>query len=157
MAEYLKSTDVHLKYGVETTVGTRPTAGYIELEGIKSVPSMSPAPDSLDTTTLNEKEYKTSIPGLKDLGGALEFVFNMSQDLMDAWDTLMTSYEAAKATGKKTWFEVDVPGLEKALFFPGIPTAMGLPELTVNTVIESSNSITPIGEPVWETKSTTGA
>lgn len=156
MATYLGSMGVHLYYAVEETAGTRPTAktAYTELVGIKSIPSMNPAPDSLDTTTLNEEEYKTSIPGLKDLGGALSFTFNMSQALKDAWDTLMTAYATADASQKATWFYIEIPGLTEGLYFKGQPSAMGLPELGVNSVIETENSITPLDEPVWAAKPT---
>ncbi len=155
MAEpiYLSTIGVHLKYAVETTAGTRPTTGYTDLVGVKSIPSFSPAPDDLETTTLNETEYKTYIPGLKDLGGTLQFTFNLSQEIKNIWDALMTAATTAKEAGKRTWFEIVVPGLTDSLFFPGEPSAMGLPEMGVNSVAEIENSITPVGAPVWAEKS----
>lgn len=153
-AIYLSTIGVHLKYAVESTEGTRPTTGYIDLQGVKSIPEMNPTPDTLETTTLNETDYKTYIPGLRDLGGALEFTFNLSQAIKDAWDTLMTSYSTAAASGKKVWFLVDVPGLKEGLYFPGIPSSMGLPPLGVNSVAEVTNTITPTGAPIWEEKPT---
>lgn len=155
MAIYLSTIGVHLKYAVEATAGTRPTTGYIDLVGVKSIPALTSAPDNLETTTLNETEYKTYIPGLKDLGGSLGFTFNLSQDLKDAWDALMTAYQTAAATNKETWFEVVVPGLTESLFFKGVPSAMGLPEMGVNSVAEVENSITPTAAPIWAAKSTT--
>lgn len=156
MANYLSTIGVHLYYAVEATAGTRPSAkaDYTELVGIKSIPSMNPAPDNLDTTTLNEEEYKTSIPGLKDLGGSLEFGFNMSQELKTAWDALVTADATARASGKATWFVIDVPGLEEGLYFKGQPSAMGLPEMGVNSVLEVNNTITPTAEPEWAAKPT---
>lgn len=155
-AIYLSSIGVRMYYAVEATKGTRPTtkSAYTELEGIKSTPSLNPAPDDLDTTTLNETEYKTSIPGLKDMGGSLQFTFNMSNELMTAWETLMTAYAAGIAAEKQTWFYIEIPNLNKGLYFTGIPSPMGLPELSVNSVIEVDNSITPTGEPVFDTKPT---
>lgn len=156
MAEaiYLSTIGVQLKYAVETTAGTRPTSGYTELKGIKSIPSMTSSPDTLETTTMNETEYKTYIPGLKDLGGALDFTFNLSQKIKDDWESLMTAYTTGIASSKRTWFEVVVPGLTDSLFFPGEPSAMGLPEMGVNEVAEVENSITPTGAPIWAAKST---
>lgn len=155
-AIYLSSIGVKMYYAVEATKGVRPTASadYTELQGVKSTPSLNPAPDTLDTTTLNETEYKTSIPGLKDLGGALSFTFNMSNELMTAWESLMTAYETAKAAEKQTWFYIDIPNLNKGLFFPGAPSPMGMPELSVNSVVEVENSITATGEPEFATKPT---
>ena len=156
MATYLSTIGVHLFYAVESSAGERPTAksAYTELVGVKAIPSLNPLPDNLETTTLNETEYKTYIPGLKDLGGSLGFTFNMSQDLKDAWDALVTADAAARAASKSTWFLVDVPGLTDGLFFTGQPSPMGLPEMGVNSVLEVENSITVTGEPEWDTKPT---
>lgn len=148
----LSTIGVQLHYAVETEAGTRPTTGYTRLYGIKSTPSLNPAPDALETTTLDELEYKTYVDGLKDLGGALEFTFNLTESLIAAWDTLMTAYTTGKASGLRTWFVIVVPGLTQAFYFPGNPSAMGLPETSVNTVLEITNYITPVGAPVKAAK-----
>ena len=119
MAINLSTAGIHLYYAVEETKGTRPTAkaNFTDLVGVKSIPSMNPAPETLETTTLNETEYKTYIDGLKDLGGALEFTFNLTQELKDMWDTLMEAYEAAKAAEKATWFLIDIPRTIRRIIF----------------------------------------
>lgn len=147
MAINLSTAGVQLWYAVESTAGTRPTSGYTRIYGIKSTPSLNPAPDTLDTTTLDETEYKTYIDGLKDLGGALEFTFNLTESLITTWETLMNAYETAKLTNKATWFCIVVPGLSKAFYFTGNPSEMGLPETEVNTVLEITNYITPTNAP----------
>ena len=156
MAINLSTAGIHLYYAVEETKGTRPTAksAYKDLQGIKSIPSMNPAPETLETTTLNETEYKTYIDGLKDLGGALEFTFNLTQSLVEMWTELMEAYEAAKAAGKATWFLVDIPGLTEGLYFPGNPSSMGVPEASVSSVLEITNYITPTGAPERAAKPT---
>lgn len=156
MAINLSTAGIHLYYAVEETAGTRPTtkAKFKDLEGVKSIPSMNPAPETLETTTLNETEYKTYIDGLKDLGGALEFTFNLTQSLVTMWEALMDEYEAAKAAGKATWFLIDIPGLEEGLYFPGNPSAMGVPEASVSAVLEITNYITPTGAPERAAKPT---
>ena len=105
------------------------------------------APDTLETTDLSQTEYKTYIDGLKDLGGALEFTFNLTEDLISQWDALMTAYETAKAAGKATWFTIVVPGLTESFYFTGNPSAMGLPETSVSAVLEITNYITPTNAP----------
>lgn len=147
MAINLSTAGVQLWYAVESTAGTRPTSGYVRITGIKSTPSLNPAPDTLETTTLDETEYKTYIDGLKDLGGALEFTFNLTEELITTWETLMDAYEAGKLTNKATWFAIVVPGLTKAFYFTGNPSDMGLPETEVNTVLEITNYITPTNAP----------
>lgn len=156
MAINLSTAGIHLYYAVEKTKGTRPTAkaDYKDLLGVKSTPDLNPAPDTLETTTLNETEWKTYIDGLKDMGGALEFTFNLTQELVELWDELMEAYEAAKKTGLATWFLIDIPGLTEGLFFPGNPSSMGLPSAEVSSVLEITNRITPTGAPVREAKPT---
>lgn len=119
MAINLSTAGIHLYYAVETTKGTRPTAqsAYTDLVGVKSIPSMNPAPETLETTDLNQTEYKTYIDGLKDLGGALEFTFNLTQALVTMWSTLMEAYEAAKVAEKATWFLIDIPRTNKWFIF----------------------------------------
>lgn len=150
----LSTAGVHLKYAVEVTAGERPTSDYIDLPGVKSTPSLNPAPEALDSTTLNETEWKTYVQGLKDLGGALEFTFNLTEALLEVWETLVTAAVAAKESGKSTWFMIDIPGLTKAFYFRGDPADAGLPAIEVNSVLETTMFITPTGAPVMEDKPT---
>ena len=156
MAINLSTAGIHLYYAVEKTKGTRPTlkSDYKDLLGVKSTPDLNPAPDTLETTTLNETEWKTYIDGLKDMGGALEFTFNLTEELVGLWDELMEAYEAAKATGLATWFLIDIPGLTEGFYFPGNPSSMGLPAAEVSNVLEITNRITPTGAPQRATKPT---
>ena len=147
MAINLSTAGIQLLYAVEATEGTRPTSGYTRIKGIKSTPSLNPSPESLETTTLDETEYKTYIDGLKDIGGAIEFTFNLTEELITAWDALMTAYEAGKAANKATWFTIVIPGLSKSFYFTGNPSSMGLPETAVSSVLEITNYITPTNAP----------
>lgn len=148
MAINLSTAGIHLLYAVETTAGTRPATAYIDLKGVKSIPSLNPAPDSLETTDLNQTEFKTYIDGLKDVGGALEFTFNLTNDLVTRWENLITAYETAKAQNKSVWFLIYVPELDKVFYFTGNPTTMGVPEAGVSSVLEITNYITPTDAPV---------
>lgn len=147
MAINLSTAGVQLLYAVEETANTRPISGYTRIKGIKSTPSLNPSPETLETTTLDELEYKTYIDGLKDLGGALEFTFNLTEELIEKWDELMSAYETAKASGKATWFTIVIPGLTESFYFTGNPSAMGLPETSVSAVLEITNYITPTNAP----------
>ncbi len=150
----LSTAGVTVGYAVEATAGTRPTTGYTEIPDIKEVPEMNPEPETLESTTLAETEYKTYIEGLKDLGGALSFLANFTTELEEVWDELVTEYKTAKTSGKAVWFEVKHPGLEKSVFFTGQPSAMGLPAMSVNAILETNLYITPTNAPIWETKTT---
>jgi hypothetical protein len=111
----LSTAGIHLGYAIEETAGTRPTSGYTDLPGVKSTPSLNPSPDTLDATTLNDSEWKVYIQGLKDLGGNLEFTFNLTQALLDTWDSLMTAYEAGITTGKNCWFMINIPRTNRSI------------------------------------------
>lgn len=143
----LSTAGVQLHYCVESEAGTRPTSGYTRIYGAKSTPSLNPSPETLETTTLDETEYKTYIDGLKDLGGALEFTFNLTEELVKTWDALMSAYETGKAAGKATWFTIVIPGLNESFYFTGNPSNMGLPETSVSSVLEITNYITPTNAP----------
>lgn len=150
----LSTAGVKVAYAVETTAGTRPTGNYTSITGIKSTPSLNPAPEQLESTTLDETEFKTYVEGLKDLGGALEFTANLTQKLVTEWDTLMTAYETGVAAGKQMWFAIVIPGLEKSVFFTGKPSDMGAPETNVSAILETTLYITATNAPAWETKPT---
>lgn len=151
----LNTAGVKIKYAVEVTAGTRPVSGYKVLPDIKEVPEMNPEPETLETTTLSETEFKTYVEGLKDLGGALSFLANFTAELETEWDTLVSTYKTAIDSGKQTWFEIEHPKLDKSVFFTGQPSAMGLPAMSVNSVLETNLYITPTNAPAWQTKSTT--
>lgn len=152
MGVALSTAGVQIKYAVETTANTRPTSGYTLIPDIKEVPEMNPEPETLESTTLAETEYKTYIAGLKDLGGALSFVANHTEELMTEWDKLMTAYNTAKESNKAVWFNIVHPGLTKSVFFKGEPSAMGLPQMGVSSVLETNLYITPTNEPEWYDK-----
>lgn len=154
MAIELSTAGVSLQYAVETSAGTRPTTGYAPITGIKSIPSLNPAPDTIETTDLSQTEFKTYIDGLKDLGGALEFTANLTQELQTLWDTIVAAYVEGKGTGKSMWFAVVIPGLTNAFYFRGNPSTQGLPAIEVNSVLETSLYITPTLVDGWEAKPT---
>lgn len=148
----MSTAGVTVNYAVEATAGTRPTTGYIKIPSIKSVPEMNPSPETLETTDLSQTEFKTYVEGLKDLGGALAFLANFTVELEEAWTTLVSAYKTAKTSGKAVWFEIKHPGLEKSVYFTGQPSAMGLPAMAVNSVLETNLYITPTNAPTWQAK-----
>lgn len=149
----ISTAGVTFGYAVETSVGTRPTTGYTLIPDIKEIPEMNPEPETLESTTLSETEFKTYIEGLKDLGGALSFLANYTTELETVWAELVAAYKAAVEENKSVWFEVKHPKLEKSVFFAGQPSAMGLPAMAVNNILETNLYITPTNAPAWETKS----
>lgn len=147
----LSSAGVSVQYAVEATAGTRPTTGFEKLTGVKSIPDLNPEPSSLETTTFDETEWKTYIPGLKDPGGALAFTANNTQEFQDEWEAMVTAAATAKADGKATWFAIVIPGLTKAFYFAGMPAPLGLSGIDVDSVIEIDGYISPSSVAGWQT------
>lgn len=56
MSERFSTAGMYLCYAPEATKGTRPTTGYIRIHEIKSMPSFNPAPETIESTTLDETE-----------------------------------------------------------------------------------------------------
>lgn len=150
----ITSIGVKIAYAVETTAGTRPTTGYIHIPDLKSFPAIDSEPNTADATTFDNLEYTSYVALLKDLGGALELTGNMTDEIKAVWKTMCESHTTAIAEGKMTWMSIDIPGIEEAGFIPITPAPMGLPQLEANALIEKSLYVTPIGEPVWDTKPT---
>lgn len=153
----LSTAGVTLNWAVESTAGTMPTTGFAKINGIKSIPDMNVEPDTIESTTLEATQYKTYVEGLRDLGGALGFGANLTEQLMEDWEDVMDAYETAAAANKHMWFAIIVPGLTNALMFYGKPAELGMPSMEVNAVLETQLYITPMGEPSWQTKPTVGS
>lgn len=98
----------------------------------------------------------TYVQGLKDLGGALEYGANLTEDLIDAWDALMGAYDTAVEGGKQVWFAVVHPQLADATCFVGTPAPLGLNEASVGSMLETTLYITPNSAPVMAAKPTEG-
>lgn len=158
MAIAITSIGAKVSFAFETSKGSgKPMVGYKKLPEVKEIPEMNPTPDTLETTSLDNLEYKTYVDGLKDLGGALSFTANFTQDLYDLYngeDGIVESWETAKSEGRQMFLCIDIAGLSEACYLSVTPSKLGLPAASVNTVMEVALYFTPAGEPVWDTKPT---
>lgn len=153
MALELSTAGVSLKYCVETTAGTRPTASYTAVPNIKETPDFNPEPSTLEVTDLSDTVWKRYIAGLKDPGGALSFTANLTSAFKTAWETLVSAYETGISSSKATWFEINVPTVG-SFYFAGIPSELGINGMSVDAVAEVSVYITPNKIHGWDTAST---
>lgn len=157
MAKRFSTAGMQLLWAVETTAGTRPTTGYKEIPEIKEMPALNVQPNAIDATPLSEKEYILYVEGLKDLGGALGYRANLSDQLITAWQEVLDAHDTAVAAGKDIWFCITHPKLTKATYFVGDPADLGLDAATVGSVLETTLYITPNSAPVREAKPTAAA
>ena len=154
MSQRMISAGMTLQYAVETTKGTRPTTGYTTVPEIKSIPSFNPQPENVQSTTLTETEFHTYVKGLKSLDGSLGFLANLTDDLVTAWEALLTAYEAAEESGKAVWFAIVHPKLAKATYFTGEPSAIGIDEASVGAMLETTLYVTATNAPKMYAKPT---
>ena len=153
MAMELSTAGVLLKYCVEATSGTRPSAGFTQIPSIKAIPDFNPEPESLEVTDLSDTEWRRYIAGLKDPGGALSFTANLTTAFKTAWETLVTAATTAATSSKATWFEIMVPNFG-SFYFAGIPSPLGMSAMDVNAVLEIEAYVTPNQIEGWDTSST---
>lgn len=150
----LSTAGIKLYYAVESTAGTKPSSGFVEIAGIKSIPAIGSEPSLLETTTLNATEWRTYVAGLRDTGGAIGLTFNDNDTFQTAWETLKSAYDTAIATGKRTWLEVVIPNKTKAFFLTVDVTELGFGGAEVDSVLENTGYVVPTSIDGWNTKIT---
>lgn len=156
MANAVSSAGLLVKYCVETNAGTKPTAGYTTIPGVKAVPSFGNEPNMLQSTPLSATKTHTYIRGLDDPGGAFALTVNDYAAFRTAWETCVTAYKALSG-GKQMWFEYAYPagsGLE-SFYFPGEPLDLGFGGAEVDSVLENNANIAPQGDYEFAAASTT--
>ena len=149
MALEFNTIGVRLSYCVETVAGTRPTAGYQFIPDIKSTPAIDINPNKIEVTNL-EDEYRRYIDSVKDVGDSFDFTANLTANLKTKWAAMVTAAQTAWATGKSTWFQISIPNFD-SFFFAGIPTELGVNEMGVDAVIESTLHVVPNKIAGWAT------
>lgn len=141
---------IHLWYAPETSAGKKPTEGFVRVPGITEIPEIGSAPDTYETTSLDNLEYKTYIDGLKDTGGALGFTANDTPEFRTAVEGLITTQEEKEKESLGIWYFIVVPApIKKEMSFSGKATPLGFGGAGINSVLTTTFYITPTGEPTW--------
>lgn len=146
----LTTIGIRFGYAYETVAGTKPSS-FINIYNPKSIPELNPEPNGIDITSLNDLEWMRYTSGLKDPGSALGFGIGMSQETLTTWNNICDTTETNEATGKRTWFVLYHPGLDKSFFFTGKPSKLGFPGAEVNEAWDATVYVAPTGEIGWGT------
>ena len=152
MALEFNTIGVKLKYCVETSAGSRPTTSYVQIPDIKQTPSIDINPNKIEVTNL-EDEYRRYVDGVKDVGDSMDFTANLTANLKTKWASCVAAANAAYASGKSTWFEISIPNFD-SFYFAGIPSELGVNQMGVDAVIESTLHIVPNKIAGWAAAST---
>ena len=152
MALEFSTIGVKVLCKTETSAGTRPTSGYTEIPDIKQVPAIAMNVNQIDVSNLVD-EYKRYIPGQKDVGQDFTLTGNLTTALKNAWASVVAAAASGWSSGKLTWFEIKVPDFA-SFYLAGVPTEMGLSDMAVDSVIETTLHITPNKIHGWDNSST---
>ena len=95
---------------------------------------------------INDRTY---VAGLKDLGSALEFGANLTEDLITTWANCVSAHNGLTG-GKAMWFYIVHNSLNNAVAFEGEPSPLGLNESSVGSMLETTLYITPNSAPGWD-------
>lgn len=151
MALEFNTIGVKLKWASETTKGSRPTSGYVQIPDIKSTPSIDINPSKIEVSNL-EDEYRRYIDSIKDVGDSFDFTANLTANLKTKWGSCVAAANDAWVSEKATWFEISIPNFD-SFYFAGIPSELGINEMGVDAVIESTLHIVPNQIGGWATAS----
>ena len=152
MALEFNTIGVKLKYACESSAGTRPTTGFKQIPDIKQTPSIDINPNKIQCTNL-EDEYHRFIDGVKSVGDSFDFLANLTADLKTKWASCVSEANTAWASSKATWFEISIPNFD-SFYFAGVPIELGVNEMGVDAVIESTLHVVPNQIGGWASAST---
>ena len=111
---------------------TAPTT-FTHIPGITDIPEIgNDAPETIETTSLDNLEYKTYINGLKDTGGSIGMTANDTREFREAWDAIT----------------IPAP-LNKRMVFKADAAPLGFGGAAVNAVLTTTAYVTPMSEPQW--------
>lgn len=139
----LTSIGATIAIAVETTAGTKPTTNYYAIKQATSLPDLDFEPDTIETTSYENEEFKSYLPGLKDTGGTLSIEANYTEYGTAMWNDIVSTL-AEDTTGKIAWILVTFKGTEETWFIPISPIKTGLPNAPVNDKLSINYNFTVV-------------
>ena len=110
----------------------KPTA-FTQIERVNSIGGISLSTEQIDASALEDKVSKY-VAGRQDTGGTWEVVFNISDEVVQQLNTMITGYKAL-GEGNKMWFTVWSPYMNQAFYvIAQVPETIGMPEVGQNTL-----------------------
>lgn len=141
----LTSIGLIVAVAVETTAGTMPTTNFYKVPQVTDLPSLDFDPDTIETTSYDNLEYKSYLPGLKDTGGIITMEANYTEYGVAMWDDMAADIEA-DTTGIKAWILIAIPGTTTRWFIPASLVECGIPSAPVNDRVSITYKFTVLGD-----------
>lgn len=146
----LTSIGLVVAVAVESTAGTRPVTNYYKVPSVTDLPDLDFDPDTIETTSYDNLDYKSYLPGLKDTGGIVSLEANYTEYGVGMWDAMTATIEA-DTTGIKAWILVSIVGTTTKWFIPAKLVETGIPTAPVNDKVSTTYKFTVLGDIVKET------
>ena len=129
---------------------TAPTS-FTHIPGITDIPEIgNEAPETIETTSLDNLEYKTYINGLKDTGGAIGMTALDTNEFRTAWN----AFVAASKAENGAWAAITIPApMNQRMVFKADAASLGFGGAAVNSALTTTAYVTPLSEPQWSTVS----
>lgn len=123
-------------YHTSATAAAPTSAGTL-LKHINSAPDVDLEPDMIDVS--DTEDYITRYrAGRQDPGGDKVFQLNHTDESITMWNTMVTAYNASKATKPYLIFEYWYPGAAKSFFWIGDPASLlgsnGIEQNSLSTI-----------------------
>ena len=123
----LTSLGVEIGIGSSTTENAKPTS-WTRIPQVIEMSEIDLDPNTIDTTSFDNKKYKSSVPGLIDTSGIQSLTVNATHDekAETLWDSM------AEATNAYVWLCVKIPAKTDATYIPINPITTGAYNVAVN-------------------------
>ena len=147
----LSTLGITFGYGVESNAGTKP-ASFTQLDRINNIGGIAMSVEQIDASALEDYQTKY-IAGRADTGGTWSVTVNFSDETATQWETLISAYNTAQASGLNLWFEVTLPNQSDAFFVVAQPPqVLPMPEIGQNELLTMEISLTVVEYKGWDTK-----
>lgn len=124
MSNVLTSLGVKFYVGAKTGTGTQAEPSQLIPQVIESS-EFDLDPDTIDTTSFDNLNYKSSVPGLIDTSGIQYLTVNATEgeEAETIWDAL---------AGKEAWLKIEIPNKDDNTYIPIRPIKTGAYNVVVN-------------------------
>lgn len=148
----LTSIGLFVGIAMESTAGTMPTTDYYQVPQVTDLPDLDFDPDTIETTSFDNEEYKSYLAGLKDTGGIISLPANYTEYGVTMWDDIQDKLaSSSNTTGKIAWLVMRIVGTEQTWFIPIQLVKCGIPTAPVNDKVSIDYKFTVLKDIVTST------
>ena len=148
----LSTLGIKMAYAPETTAGTKPSTGFVQLDRINNIGGISMDVEKIDASALEDTATKY-VAGRADTGGDWNVTVNFTDETVTEWEGVISAYNTAQASGKNLWFEITLPNQSDAFFvIAQPPQQLPMPEIGQNELLTMEISLTVVEYKGWDTK-----